>query len=40
MKALAEADDDDYLASSWANPKALQQSLRGQTAVKAPGLRL
>jgi hypothetical protein len=40
MKKLAEATDDDYLASSWADPKALQQSLRGQGAVKAPGLRL
>merc|ERR1712054_150047 len=40
MKKLAEATDDDYLSSSWADPKALQQSLRGQGAVKAPGLRL
>ena len=40
MKKLAEATDDDYLASSWADPKALQQSLRGQGSVKAPGLRL
>merc|ERR1712146_629938 len=40
LKKLSEANDDDYLASSWADPKALQKSLRGQGAVKAPGLRL
>merc|ERR1719359_847434 len=40
MKALAEANDDDYLASSWADPKALQRSLRGQSQVRAPGLRM
>lgn len=40
MKRLAEADDDDYLTSSWADPRALQSSLRGQKAVRAPGLRL
>lgn len=40
MKALAEASDDDYLTSSWADPKALQKSLRGQTNIKAPGLKL
>jgi len=40
MKRLAEASDDDYLASSWADPKALQRSLRGTGAVKAPGLKL
>merc|ERR1719399_1672881 len=40
LKKLSEAEDDDYLASSWADPKALQKSLRGQGAVKAPGLRL
>jgi hypothetical protein len=37
---MAEAEDDDYLASQWADPKALQASLRGQQSVKAPGLRL
>jgi hypothetical protein len=40
MKNLAEATDDDYLTSSWADPKALQKSLRGQTSIKAPGLKL
>lgn len=39
MKKLSEANDDDYLASSWADPRALQRSLRGQGQVKAPGLR-
>lgn len=40
LKKMAEAEDDDYLASQWADPKALQASLRGQGSVKAPGLRL
>jgi hypothetical protein len=40
MKKLAEAEDDDYLTSKWADPKSLQQSLRGQKAVRAPGLRM
>lgn len=38
MKALAEANDDDYLSSSWADPKQLQKSLRGVGSIKAPGL--
>jgi cilia- and flagella-associated protein 298 len=38
LKALAENDDDDYLNSSWANPKSLQQSLRGQGNIRAPGI--
>lgn len=29
MKALAEADAEDYLHSSWANPSALKNQLRG-----------
>jgi len=29
MKKVAECDDDDFLNSSWANPKALQQRLQG-----------
>jgi hypothetical protein len=40
MKKLAEAEDDDYLTSQWADPKAMQNSLRGVGAVKAPGLKL
>lgn len=40
MKKLSESNEDDYLNSSWADPKALQRSLRGQTDnVRAPGLR-
>ena len=38
MKALAESSEDDYLHSSWADPKQLQRSLRGQGDVRAPGL--
>ena len=38
MKQLAEANDDEYLNSSWADPKQLQRSLRGQNGVKAPGI--
>jgi len=38
MKRLAENDEDDYLASSWADPKALQSSLRGMGSIRAPGL--
>jgi cilia- and flagella-associated protein 298 len=40
QKRLAENSEDDYLHSSWADPKQLQRSLRGQSnAVKAPGFR-
>lgn len=39
MKRLAESSEDDYLHSSWADPKSLQRSLRGQGDVRAPGLR-
>ncbi|CAM9780897.1 unnamed protein product, partial [Chrysoparadoxa australica] len=38
MKKLAEASDDDYLTSSWADPKQLQNSLRGTGSVRAPGI--
>eukprot|EP00904_Undaria_pinnatifida_P003098 jgi/Undpi1/1278/HiC_scaffold_11.g04670.m1 len=38
LKRLAEANDDDYLASPWADPKQLQRSLRGTTSVRAPGV--
>eukprot|EP00633_Aureoumbra_lagunensis_P000870 CAMPEP_0197287834 /NCGR_PEP_ID=MMETSP0890-20130614/4601_1 /TAXON_ID=44058 ORGANISM="Aureoumbra lagunensis, Strain CCMP1510" /NCGR_SAMPLE_ID=MMETSP0890 /ASSEMBLY_ACC=CAM_ASM_000533 /LENGTH=143 /DNA_ID=CAMNT_0042757993 /DNA_START=474 /DNA_END=905 /DNA_ORIENTATION=+ len=39
LKALAEANDDDYLASSWANPKALKSSLQGLSdSIVAPGI--
>ena len=39
MKQIAENNEDDYLNSSWANPKALQQSLRGQASIRAPGVQ-
>eukprot|EP00607_Mallomonas_marina_P003260 CAMPEP_0182427346 /NCGR_PEP_ID=MMETSP1167-20130531/17104_1 /TAXON_ID=2988 /ORGANISM="Mallomonas Sp, Strain CCMP3275" /LENGTH=227 /DNA_ID=CAMNT_0024609523 /DNA_START=225 /DNA_END=911 /DNA_ORIENTATION=- len=39
MKRLAEDNEDDYLNSSWANPKQLQSSMRGVGAIKAPGIR-
>ena len=40
MKKLAENSEDEFLHSSWADPKQLQRSLRGQIgAVKAPGMR-
>ena len=39
MKALAEANDDDYLTSAWADPKALKKSLTGTGGLRAPGVR-
>mmetsp|Transcript_30312 Transcript_30312/g.90860 ORF Transcript_30312/g.90860 Transcript_30312/m.90860 type:complete len:286 (+) Transcript_30312:285-1142(+) len=40
MKKLAEADDDDYLHSPWADTKALKNSLQGMSGgMKAPGIR-
>ncbi|KAG5177217.1 putative flagellar basal body protein [Tribonema minus] len=39
MKKLAEANDDDYLGSAWADPRQLQKSLRGTGAISAPGVR-
>ncbi|KAJ8608757.1 hypothetical protein CTAYLR_007794 [Chrysophaeum taylorii] len=40
LKALAEADDDDYLHSPWADPKALKNSLQGfKGTIRAPGVR-
>jgi len=40
LKKLSESNEDEYLHSSWADPKALQRSLRGQSDnVRAPGLR-
>lgn len=35
---LWQANDDDYLASAWADPKQLQRSLRGTGSVRAPGV--
>jgi hypothetical protein len=39
MKKLAENDEDEYLNSSWADSKQLQRSLRGQSNIRAPGVR-
>lgn len=38
-KKMAENSEDDYLHSSWADPKQLQKSLRGQSDIRAPGVR-
>lgn len=38
-KKMSENNEDDYLHSSWADPKQLQKSLRGYSDVKAPGIR-
>ena len=34
MKALAEADDDDFHGSGWANPGGLKESLRGVGSIR------
>merc|ERR1719263_397194 len=39
MKKLAEANDDDYLASTWADPSALKNGMRGTSQVRMPGMR-
>ena len=40
LKKLAEADDDDYLNSEWADPKQMKRNLQGLSGtIKAPGLR-
>lgn len=39
MKAMAEANDDDYLHSAWADSKQLKKSLQGQGSIRAPGIR-
>ncbi len=33
MKRLAEANDDDYLSSPWADSKQLQRNLQGTSGV-------
>lgn len=38
-KRLAEADDDDYLNSEWADNKQMRKNLQGLGNIKAPGLR-
>ena len=39
LKRLADADEDDYLNSEWADPKGMKLNLQGLKDVKAPGLR-
>ena len=39
LKRLANADEDDYLNSEWADPKGMKKVLQGLNDVKAPGLR-
>ncbi|KAL7526617.1 hypothetical protein ACHAWF_001974 [Thalassiosira exigua] len=39
LKKLADADEDDYLNSEWADPKGMRRGLQGLGDVKAPGLR-
>ena len=38
LKELADADDDDYLNSEWADPKGMKHTLQGLRDIKAPGL--
>jgi len=38
-KAMADSTEDEYLHSSWADPKALQNGMRGLGSLKAPGIR-
>lgn len=39
LKRLAESEEDDYLSSSWANPKDMKNNLQGLGDIKAPGMR-
>lgn len=39
LKKLSDADDDEYLNSSWADPKQMKRGLQGIGDVRAPGLR-
>jgi hypothetical protein len=37
LKGLAQADEDDYLNSQWADPKGMRRTLQGLSDVKTPG---
>ncbi|KAL3767271.1 hypothetical protein ACHAW5_002074 [Stephanodiscus triporus] len=37
LKGLAQADEDDYLNSQWADPKGMRRKLQGLSDVKTPG---
>ncbi|GMH67763.1 hypothetical protein TrRE_jg4832 [Triparma retinervis] len=39
MKKLAESNDDEYLASAWADSSNMKRSLQGVGNIRAPGLR-
>ena len=39
MKKLAEQEDNDYLGSSWADPKNMKRNLQGVGNIAAPGIR-
>lgn len=39
MKRLAEAEDNDYLNSQWADSKEMKRNLQGVGNIKAPGMR-
>lgn len=39
MKKLSEAEDEDYLSSSWADSKSLKRSLQGVNNIHAPGMK-
>lgn len=40
LKRLADADEDDFLNSEWADPKGMKRNLNGVRDIKAPGLPL
>jgi hypothetical protein len=37
LKNLAQADEDDYLNSQWADPKGMRRNLQGLSDIKTPG---
>ena len=37
LKKLADADDDDYLNSEWADPSGMKKNLQGLNHIRAPG---
>lgn len=38
LKRLADADEDDYLNSEWADPKGMKRNFQGLRDIKAPGM--
>ena len=39
MKKLAEAQDDEYLGSAWADSGNMKRNLQGVGDIRAPGLK-